>query len=373
MNSRHNQSASNRHRGRALRILTCLLAILGVALAAPASLAQETHEAYRLKANDVIFVSVFGEADLSKEVQLTISGEASLPLIGGGVVLAGLTLKEAEDKITGLYKPDYLVEPRITVNLANAADERVTVMGAVMRPGQVMIPPETTLDLVGAIDSAGGLAPQADADRVELKRGDTVKNFALDDLRKEGAAQIMLVHGDRVNVPTSPFANTFVTVIGEVGNPGQITFPNNGVLDVATAVALAGNLGPEADPGRITVKRAGRTFSASLNGGGGRLVPGDVVEVGRSPFAGQTVTVMGKVASPGQVAFPLNGQLDLLGAIAMAGGFDRLANQKKVTVSRLGPDGTQSWTFDVTDMQEGKVAKFALRPNDTVSVPVRRF
>jgi protein involved in polysaccharide export with SLBB domain len=149
-----------------------------------------------------------------------------------------------------------------------------------------------------------------------------------------------------------------------------VEFPVTGDLDLQTAIGLAGGLTEIADADRITVKRKDTVYAASFQDG---LAPGDVVSVPPNRFVGKTVTVTGLVSSPGAVPFPPDGKLDILSAIAQAGDFDRLANKKKVTVTRRGDAGDQSWKFDLTEMAEGKAALFHLLPDDIVSVPERRF
>lgn len=349
-------------------------ALFAILVASASSLhAQGDDGVYRLKPNDQIRLNVFQEPDLMADVQLTLSGEASFPLIGS-VPLGGKSLKEAEEEVTALYNADYLVEPKVSINLVNAAAQRVTVTGAVNKPGEVILPPDATIDLANVIDWAGGLAANAETSRIELKRGDTTQIHDIEVLRRKGAKQVVLQNGDRVNVPANAFAGRMATVVGEVTRAGEIAFPADGRLDLDTAIGIAGGLTEAADPDRITVKRGEKLFSAELGAGNRHLLaPGDVINVPPSRFVGKTVTVLGKVARPGNVEFPLDGNLDILTAIALAGGFDRLANQKRVTVTRRVAGRPQSQRLDLTDMAEGKIPLFQLVPGDTISVPERRF
>lgn len=349
--------------------LRTLAALLLWAL--PLAASAQGDSAYRLKPNDQIRLNVFQHEDLLSEVQLTLAGEASFPLIGA-IHLAGMTIKEAEVEIAALYDADYLVTPQVNINVLNAAADRVTVTGAVTKPGEVLIAPNTTLDLVNAIDWAGGLAPHADERRIELKRGETTKPYNLSTLRAKGAAQVVLQNGDRINVPSSAYAGKTVMVVGAITKTGPVDFPVQGKLDLDTAIGIAGGATEAADPSRITVKRAGKIFSAKL-GGGHRLAPGDIVTIPISRFVGKTVTVIGQVGKPGQLPFPVDGKLDLLSAIARAGGPGRLANKRKVTVTRHTPAGNKSERFDFDDMAEGKIPLFYLLPGDTLSIPERRF
>jgi protein involved in polysaccharide export with SLBB domain len=276
--------------------------------------------------------------------------------------------------VAELYRGDYLIEPRISINLMNAADQRVTVMGAVTNPGPVGIAANTSLDLASALSSAGGLATQADPDRIRLKRGDSATTYTMARLGSKDSEPVMLKHGDIISVAINPFANKRVTVLGDVQAPGAMTYPTSGDLDLKTLIGMARGLTPQADPARITIKRDGRIFSATLSENGGTaLRPGDLVTVPQSRFVGKSVNILGQVGNPGPVAFPLDGELDILSAMGLAGGFARLGNKKKVVVTRQVNGRNRTQTINIEDMEEGQVPLFYLLPGDSINVPVRRF
>lgn len=347
-----------------LLIRFLLLLSAGIAVAQDAPL-------YRLKANDQVRLTVFREPDLTATEQLTVAGEVSFPLIGS-VPLLGLTLAEAEKLVTAKYDADYLVEPSLSINLISAADEVIAVLGAVNNPGQQNIPVNTTLDLVTAIDSAGGLAAHADPKRLELKREGETLTFELSQLRAADAEQVILKHGDRINVPASPFANKTVTILGEVGNPGTEAFPISGELTLDLLIANRGDLTGEADRARITIKRNGK-FISGLIGRGQALLPGDQVTIPPSRFVGKFVNISGPVARPGQIPFPLDGRLSLVEAIDLAGDFTKMASpSRKVKLSRTVRGSIVSKTHSVKDILSGKEKSVPLQPGDRIEV-IKRF
>lgn len=352
--------------------------LLGALLCTPLVLVAQTQD-YQLKPNDSISVSVFfGEESLDADVKLGLGGEASFPFIGS-IRLAGLSLKQAEQTLVSNYKPDYFVNPGVTINMEIAADERVTIMGAVNKPGPVAIPPNTTLDLVSAVASAGGLAPHADPSHIDLKRGGLTTNYNLRTLSKKGAAPIMLRHGDKINVAANAFAINPVQVLGEVSKPGPIQYPASGKLDLSTLIQMAGGLSENADARHIIVKRVtdgkeahynANLFSAAQS----PIEPGDLITVPKSVFVGKFVNVSGLVKKPGRVAFPPDGKLDLRSALSLAGGLDRLGNKKKIVVTRQGGAGAgQSWRVNLEEIEEGVIPTVFLSPGDAVNVPIRRF
>ena len=326
---------------------------------------------YRLKSSDTIRLTVFQEPDLTATEQLTVAGEVSFPLIGS-VKLLGLSLAEAESLVTARYDADYLVSPSLSINIIDAADEVISVLGAVNNPGQQNIPVNTTLDLLTALESAGGLAPHADAKRIELKRGEKTHNYHLEALRKVDAPQVVLRNGDRINVAASPFADKTVTILGEVVKPGSVEFPISGELSLDVLIATSGGLTEIADAARITIKRDGKIYSAVL-GKQILLAPGDLVTVSASLFAGKSVTLSGKVGRTGSVPFPLDGHLDIMNAITLGGGFDRLANRRKVTITRVVNGQEQTFKVDCSAIEKGKAASVPLLPGDRINVPERLF
>jgi polysaccharide export outer membrane protein len=78
------------------------------------------------------------------------------------------------------------------------------------------------------------------------------------------------------------------------------------------------------------------------------------------------VFVTGEVAKSGPVA--LNGPLNIIQAIAMAGGFNEWANRKDVRVLRQGPTGVQTLHFNYQDAINGEGRPLYLKAGDTVIV-----
>lgn len=98
------------------------------------------------------------------------------------------------------------------------------------------------------------------------------------------------------------------------------------------------------------------------------------VNVSVVKYAERVVKVFGSVNKPGNVPFPPEEGLTLSGAISGADGFSRLADQKKVTLTRVLPDGTtDTKIFNLADMLKGRSGTddIALQPNDTINVGER--
>ena len=92
------------------------------------------------------------------------------------------------------------------------------------------------------------------------------------------------------------------------------------------------------------------------------------VDIFVSEYASQKVAVTGNVNKPG--VFPVAGRTTLLEAIALAGGFDEVANKDEVVVFRRQPKGgVNAYVVDVEAIEEGKLADPVVVADDRIVVP----
>jgi polysaccharide export outer membrane protein len=80
-----------------------------------------------------------------------------------------------------------------------------------------------------------------------------------------------------------------------------------------------------------------------------------------------TVFVMGEVKTPGPQ--PIRGQMTVLEALSMAGGFLDFAKTSDIRVLRKGPSGTETIKFNYKKAVKGEGETVVLRPGDIVVVP----
>jgi polysaccharide export outer membrane protein len=78
------------------------------------------------------------------------------------------------------------------------------------------------------------------------------------------------------------------------------------------------------------------------------------------------VFVTGEVSKSGPV--PIHGPLNIVQAIAMAGGFNEWANKKDVRILRQGPNGMQTIHFNYQDAINGGAKPVYLKAGDTIVV-----
>jgi polysaccharide export outer membrane protein len=255
-------------------------------------------------------------------VRVVDDGTIVVPLVGK-VVVAGLEAEQAEQVIAaesiarGVFR-----NPCITVTMKQCRTNRITVVGAVDKPGPVDLP-RASSSLLSAIVAAGGLNKEADTE-IEIRRTD-VRNFAPNQVQAG-----MMQASDRNND----------LVLARYQQEQSAASLNVIKVDLNQVAGRAEKL-PE-------------------------LRDGDVVYVAkRTPKA---VYVMGLVRKPGEYPFPLNQDIRVLDAIALAGGCSNSVAEDVLVIRR--PPGKPEPIRIAVSLQAAKQGQdnVLLAPGDTVSV-----
>ena len=129
------------------------------AVAALASTAKPGARAYKIGPLDLLDVSVYQVPDLTKTVQVSDNGNINLPL-AGEVPAAGKTAEELERDLTTKLGAKYLQNPQVTVLVKEFNSSRVTISGAIGKPGVYPYRGESLLQFVAM---AGGVTENANS------------------------------------------------------------------------------------------------------------------------------------------------------------------------------------------------------------------
>jgi polysaccharide export outer membrane protein len=132
-------------------------------------------EDYKLGVGDVISIRVYGgEEDLTfSRIRLNDKGALTLPF--GDFTAFGRTTRELESDITANLKGQYLLKPRVWVNIE---DYRPFFMqGQVGRPGAY--PYQPNLTVLRAITIAGGFRERASQEKIFIIRENDKSNTQL--------------------------------------------------------------------------------------------------------------------------------------------------------------------------------------------------
>ena len=160
---------------------------------------------YLLGPEDVLEITVWRSADLSKVVTVRPDGKISLPLIGD-VAAMGKTATQLSSDISVKLK-EYKENPQVSIVVKEVNSYAVYVLGEVMKPGKYPLKIKTTL--LQAITLASGLTPTAARNKMVVfrfgKDGHQIKiKASYDDIvLRDGTVQnIELMRGDQIVVPS---------------------------------------------------------------------------------------------------------------------------------------------------------------------------
>jgi polysaccharide export outer membrane protein len=174
-----------------------------------ASIGEPGIAGYKIGPRDVLDISVFKVPELSKSVQVSEAGTVNLPLLGE-VYTANQTARDLEKDLTSRLGKKYLQEPQVSVFVKEYNSQRITVDGAVKRPG--VFPVHGGISLLQAVAIAQGLEEISD-DTVVVFRETSGKRqaarFDISDIRSGDADDPQLVAGDVVIAGTSNLKKGF--------------------------------------------------------------------------------------------------------------------------------------------------------------------
>jgi polysaccharide export outer membrane protein len=161
-------------------------------------------DGYRIGPQDVLDISVYQAADLAKTVQVAETGTINLPLVGD-IQAGGVTARELERSLKAQLKKTYFQDPQVTVFVKEYNSQRVTLEGAISKPGVYPYRGPTTL--LQLIATAGGLNDIADGADVMVFRTSTgarqAAKFDVDAIKAGRAVDPPIIQGDVVIVNAS--------------------------------------------------------------------------------------------------------------------------------------------------------------------------
>lgn len=174
--------------------------------------------------------------------------------------------------------------------------------------------------------------------------------------------------GTQARVTLSDLRSVRVLVVGDAEKPGSYVVSS--LSNVTNALFASGGVKPIGSLRAIEVKRNGRllrkldVYDVLLNGdttNDVRLETGDVVLI---PPVGPTVTIDGEVQRP--AIYELAGERAAGSVVQLAGGLTSEADERRVTIERVGQGGARTaLTLDLST-EEGR--RFALQGGDVVRI-----
>lgn len=187
----------------------------------------------KLDVGDQVLIQIFGTADYTPSVRVSLDGSVQVPL-GGVIPVAGLTLHQAADaiavrlKAAGMYR-----DPQVTVQLTESPNHIITVTGEVHGVVNITGGQKRLYDVLAG---AGGLPPTA-SHVITIERPGLNRPIVVD-LGSDPE------HSAEANIPVFPHDTIVVSKVGVVyllgafRLQGAIPMQQNTPLTLMQATAL---------------------------------------------------------------------------------------------------------------------------------------
>lgn len=265
-----------------------------------------TAQEYKIGPGDQLEIRFWQNTELNSEVRVGLDGNITLDIVGQ-IRAAGKTTEELQSDIVRQISRLNKNISQATVRVTTFNYQYIYVTGQVAQPGKLTF--ERIPDLWAIINEAGGPTPTADLSRVTIIRGGD-----------EAAGRVEII-----NVADA-IAREKLDDLPRIDRTDRIEIPQ-------TALGL-----PAADLGQNAREKR------------------------------NVVYVMGAVATPGPIQFDEN--VDLLEAVAMAGGPTERADLKKTRVVTKDSNYGQALLFDLEKYTTtGHPNRYIVRKEDAIYIP----
>lgn len=192
--------------------------------------------------------------------------------------------------------------------------------------------------------------------------GETAFVWAQEDQKPDPRKALVyrIATNDRIRIGV--FQEPDLDMIARVDMKGTVNLPLLGTISVTDLTI------PEAE---LVIENAYRDR---------RFLRNPQVTISVEEYSPREISIQGQVSSPGRYVLPIEQTMSVLEIVTKARGFTSTAQGKKVTITRINPDGTkQVFVEDVESLIKGKNkdkvqdSSLLLLPGDIVYVPERIF
>lgn len=343
-------------------------------------------EEYILMPGDNLLITIKGKANYSYSSWVTYEGKIQIMIKSNllekletvdVIRISGLTIKEAQDSLTKVFLK-YYKDISVKLTLIGLRSGVVLVMGEVYYPGTYYAMPVERVSQI--IAKAGGITPNGSKINIKLIREKETLEVDIEKFENEGdiTANPFVQSGDKIYVP--PITNS-IQIKGAVFGRGEYRLrtsvttiererTSTGIYElrdnerIKDVLKRAGGITPWADLDNAYIERKIPNASSikipinlrklllendlSYNL---ELKNGDIIYI---PEIEDNIYVNGEVVNPQAIKFQSN--LTISQYIAMAGGYTKYADGKKVYIIRKGKKITP-------------LKNFELAPGDIIYVP----
>lgn len=329
---------------------------------------------------DEIIISMWGDVSSRESFILNNEGNIFYETIGF-INLSGKTISQAEDHLVSKFSKIISTlsgknsSTELDIELTNIQSMNIYFSGEVVNPGLHLVHPFA--DIFVALTDAGGVLDSGSLRNIEVVRnGNIIENidfysFFIDG--KSNFSKLKLIDGDIIHIPV---VKNRVEVQGNVTKPKfyeilpgetleNIIYFSGGLLPQASSLIVVDRIIPISE--RISNDNANISFNINYNDiTTFELINGDIIDVREIGDSSTTVTILGKVKSPGIYAA---NNTTLKQLLDLAGGFNdpffRKTLKEEVVVLRL--DETQFYAQEFNILYDNS-SNFFLQPDDKIIV-----
>jgi len=216
---------------------------------AAADAASSNLPAQRIGPNDLIWIAVYDSPELTRTVRVGADGMIRLPMLKQRIQVEKLLPAELETVLAdALAAEEILVDPVVTVTIAEYHSRPISVLGAVRNP--ITFQAAGPVTLLDALTRAGGLGPEAGPE-ILVSRAQTgedgepaalVQRIPVKGLidAADPDMNLKLGGGEEIRVPEVGR----IYVVGTVKKPGAFPVQTGSETTVLQMLALAEGLAP---------------------------------------------------------------------------------------------------------------------------------
>jgi len=216
----------------------------------PATEAAATERVETLGMGDMVRITVFRNPDLTTEARVSERGTIPFPMIGE-VPVTGLSPAQVGARIADKLRAGrFVVNPEVTVAIAQVNSRQVSVLGNVNKPGRYPLD-SVNVRLTDVLATAGGVGATG-ADTVTIvSSGNRKTDVDLAAMFRNGdlTQNVELQPGDTIYVHRAPM----VYVYGEVQKGGAYRVEPH--MTVMQAIALASGITPRGTERGVKLSR----------------------------------------------------------------------------------------------------------------------
>ena len=219
---------------------------------------------YQLGNGDSIIIKIWSgdhfESGMSGEYIILSNGTIEIPIVGA-INISNKNERAAADLLANSLQ-EYIINPIVQINIKSHNSQKIHVLGAVDRPGPIVM--DRPITLLTALSKASlSRSKRHDgawaAQKLYLQHEDgTVDIIPLDPLLQEGLGNQLLRQDDTIYVADG----AYVYVNGKVEKPGGVPFRRG--MTVTDALSHAGGTSVAANLKEVYILRNGKRIHVNV-------------------------------------------------------------------------------------------------------------